>query len=79
MLCRKIKAGITVEAAFLMPLICLFICGMIVMTLKLYGNVSEYKERICNGDKEQEAVYLIRLEAMVEQVTKEVPESENGI
>lgn len=65
----KWKASFTVEAAFVCPFLCLIVCGMLIFTLRLYGKVEEYSERIQTEQREGvPSTELIRLEAVIEEV-----------
>ena len=66
---NKWKAGFTVEAALLSPFICLVICGMLIMTLRLYQNVTVLSEEVKQRqEKGLSSTDLIRLEAVVEEM-----------
>jgi len=64
------KASVTVEAALLCPFLCLMLCGMILFTLRLYGEVHQYVEKIQDSpEQELPAAELIRLEVVIEDLT----------
>ncbi len=62
-----VKGSFTVEAALICPFLCVIICAMLLVTLKLYQNVGAYAEEL---EERQEKVLspaeLIRLEAVIE-------------
>ena len=63
----KAKAGFTVEAALVCPFLCLIICGMLLFTLHLYQEVDTIAAWAEQGqEKGAEAIYLIRLETVME-------------
>ena len=76
---RKIKAGYTVEAALLCPLLCLMICGMIGMTLELYKDVVDSAEKLKGWTAQGNSVELIRVEAVAEEFLQEVTDDAGGI
>lgn len=76
---RKVKAGYTVEAALLCPLLCLMICGMIGMTIELYNEVMESAEKLKGWNAWGSSVELIRVEAVAEEFLQEVTEDAGGI
>lgn len=66
---NRMKAGFTVEAALLCPFICLIICGMLVMTLRLYRNVVALSDEVkTRQEKGLSSADLIRLEAVAEEL-----------
>lgn len=65
----KVKAGFTVEAAMICPLMCLILCAMILLTLELYQTVGTFAEELKQRqEKELTSVDLIRLEAVAEEI-----------
>lgn len=76
---KYVKAGITVEAAFVCPLICLFLCGMIALTFRLYGQVETYSEELRERELPAPGAELVRLEVFVETMLQEVEEDAGGI
>ncbi|MBO5353757.1 MAG: hypothetical protein J6J42_13585 [Lachnospiraceae bacterium] len=68
----KIKASFTVEAALVFPLLSLVICGMLLLTLRLYGKVEQYAGRLQTEERQGiPSTELIRLEAVIEEVLQE--------
>ena len=66
---NRMKAGFTVEAALLCPFICLIICGMLVMTLRLYRNVVVLSDEVkIRQEQGLSSADLIRLEAVAEEL-----------
>ena len=66
---KNMKAGFTVEAALLCPFICLIICSMLIMTLRLYKNVTELSEAVKQQQENAlSSADLIRLEAVAEEL-----------
>ena len=65
----QIKASVTVEAALLCPFLCLVIYGIIVFTLRLYGMVDNYADKLISRQvQEVPSPELIRLEAVAEDL-----------
>lgn len=65
----KTKGSFTVEAAMICPLICLIICGMLVMTLKLYQNVNLFSKELKQRQEQSlSSADLIRMEAVAEEL-----------
>lgn len=73
------KAVITVEAAFVCSLICLFLCGMISLTFRLYERVEEASGILQARELSKEGANLIRLEAFVETLLQEVEDNAGGV
>lgn len=68
-LTEKTKGSFTVEAAMICPLICLIICGMLVMTLKLYQNVNLFSKELKQRQEQSlSSADLIRMEAAAEEL-----------
>ena len=68
----RIKASYTVEAALICPLLCLILCGIMVVTLDLYKQV----EIFCIKQQENvesiaKATKCIRIEAVIEDFIQE--------
>lgn len=68
---RRKKAVITVEASIVCSLICLVLCGMITLTFRLYETVGKFGKTLEERELEKQGAELIRLEAFVEDLTKE--------
>ena len=65
----KRKASFTVEAALICPLLCLVVCGMLLITLQLYEKVEQYAVHLqTNEGTGLPSTELIRLEAIIEEV-----------
>lgn len=68
----KVKASYTVEASLIFPLICLILCGIVILTLDLYKQVETFSiEKQEKIEKEAEATIWIRIQAAVENITQE--------
>ena len=71
----RVKASYTVEAALICPLLCLILCGIMILTLDLYQQVEnfciEQQEKI---EGKAEATKWIRIEAVVEHFIQEEKE-----
>jgi len=66
---RKVKAGVTVEAALVCPFLCLILCGMIQFTLQLYQRVDAYAASLIQiREQDLSSNQLIRLEAVAEEL-----------
>ncbi len=64
----KLKASVTVEAALVCPFLCLAVCGMLLLTLQLYGKVEQYAKQLQTEEREGlSSTELIRLEAVIEE------------
>ena len=68
----RMKASYTVEAALICPLLCLILCGIMVVTLDLYKQV----EIFCIKQQENvesiaKATKWIRIEAVIEDFIQE--------
>ena len=65
----QVKASYTVEAALICPLICLTICGMLLLTLRFYGMAKDFAEELMTRQRNGiTSARLIRLEAAVEEL-----------
>lgn len=65
----KEKASFTVEAALLCPFLCLVLCGMIYVTLQLYGMADSFAEELTHRQTQGlSSSELIRLEAVTEDL-----------
>lgn len=73
------KAGFTVEAVFICPLICLFLCGMISLTLQFYGQIESYSCMLLERELPGPAAGLLRVEAFIEEVVQEVETNAGGV
>ena len=68
----KVKASYTIEASFIVPLLCFILCGIIVVTLELYKQVETfYIERQEKIEIQAKATEWIRIESMVEHWIQE--------
>ena len=68
----KVKASYTIEASFIIPLLCFILCGIIIFTLDLYKQVEIfYIERQEKIEAQTKATEWIRIESIVEYLVQE--------
>lgn len=69
----NVRGSLTVEAALICPLLCLVLCGMIQLTMRLYEQVETYgKMAVSRTEQRLAPADLIRLEAMAAELLQEV-------
>lgn len=76
---RSGKAMITVEASVVCSLICLFLCGMITLTFRLYEQAESFSTALLTRELPEPGADMIRLEALIETISEEVIEHAGGI
>lgn len=68
----KVKASYTIEASFIIPLLCFILCGIIIFTLDLYKQVENfYVGRQEKMETQAKATEWIRIESIVEHLIQE--------
>ena len=76
---KKEKAMITVEASVVCSLICLFLCGMITLTFRLYGQTESFSCALMLRELPEPGADVIRLEAFIETISEEVRAHAGGV